>query len=203
MVRFTPQQIEAFWREQNPRRRALREKLDAQRLPCGVAMENLTKEWNLGNLIRTANAFLCGEIFLVGSETFDPTGGGDVYRFERMRHFAEPDAFFAYAAEAGYATIAVEIDARAELLNRFTYPAKPLFLFGSELRGLSPALADRCQARLMVPQYGLIPCLNVNITCSIVLYDYVTRTFPELEPASVDGAKYRIDPGSGQKKGRA
>ena len=94
------------------------------------------------------------------------------------------------------------IEARlAEFLHRFAYPAKPLFLFGSELRGLSPALADRCQARLMVPQYGLIPCLNVNITCSIVLYDYVTRTFPELEPAPVDGAKFRIDPGSGQKKG--
>jgi tRNA G18 (ribose-2'-O)-methylase SpoU len=201
MVRFTPAQIEAFWREQNPRRRALRETLDARRLPCAVAMENLTKEWNLGNLIRTANAFLCGEIILVGNETFDATGGGGVYRFERMRHFADADTFFAHAVEAGYTTIAVEIDARAELLHRFVYPPKPLFLFGSELRGLSPALADRCQARLMVPQYGLIPCLNVNITCSIVLYDYVTRVFRDLAPAPVAGAKFQIDPGSGQKSG--
>ncbi len=200
MVRFTPEQIEAFWREQNPRRRELRERLDARRLPCGVAMENLTKEWNLGNLIRTANAFLCGEIFLVGSETFDATGGGDVYRFERMRHFGRADDFFAYAAGAGYTPIAVEIDERAELLHRFAYPEKPLFLFGSELRGLSSPLAERCARRLMVPQYGLIPCLNVNITCSIVLYDYVTRTFPELETAPVKGAKYQIDPGSGQTK---
>jgi tRNA G18 (ribose-2'-O)-methylase SpoU len=117
-----------------------------------------------------------------------------------MRHFAAADAFFDYAAAQGYTPIAVEIDARAEFLHRFAYPAKPLFLFGSELRGLSPALADRCRARLMVPQYGLIPCLNVNITCSIVLYDYVTRTFPEMAPAPVDGAKFRIDPGSGQKR---
>jgi hypothetical protein len=28
----------------------------------------------------------------------------------------------------------------------------------------------------------------------------VTRTFPEMAPAPVDGAKFRIDPGSGQKR---
>ena len=198
MVRFSAEQIEQFWRDQNPRRRKLREKIDARRLPCAVAVENLSKEWNLGNLIRTANAFLCGEIILVGSETFDETGGGRIYRFERMRHFGEPEAFFTYAREAGYTTIAVEIDERSALLHRFAYPEKPLFLLGSELRGLNPALAERCDARLMIPQYGLIPCLNVNVSCSIVLYDYVTRTFPELEPAPVKGAKFQIDPGSGQ-----
>jgi tRNA G18 (ribose-2'-O)-methylase SpoU len=198
MVRFSPEQIEQFWRDQNPRRRELRQKLDSRRLPYAVAVENLSKEWNLGNLIRTANAFLCGEIILVGSETFDETGGGRIYRFERMRHFGQPDEFFAYAHQAGYTPIAVEIDARSALLHRFAYPEKPLFLLGSELRGLDPALAERCAARLMIPQYGLIPCLNVNVSCSIVLYDYVTRTFPGLEPAPVAGAKFQIDPGSGQ-----
>ncbi len=199
MMRFSVEEIERFWREQNPRRQALRERLNAQRLPYAVAVENLSKECNLGNLIRTANAFLCGEVLLVGSDRFDETGSGGVYRFEAMRHFADPDAFFAYAHESGYTPIAVEIDARARLLHRFTYPQRPLFLLGSELHGLSPALAERCQAWLTVPQYGLIPCLNVNVTCSIVLYDYVTRTFPELEPAPIQGAKFQLDPGSGQK----
>jgi len=64
MVRWRAKEIEKFWREQNPRRRALRERVDARRLPYAVGMENLTKEWNLGNLIRTSNAFLCGELFL-------------------------------------------------------------------------------------------------------------------------------------------
>jgi tRNA G18 (ribose-2'-O)-methylase SpoU len=202
MARVSPQEIEQFWREQNPRRQALRKRLDAHRLPYAVAVENLTKDWNLGNLIRTANAFLCGEILLVGGDTFDAAGSGGIHRFERMRHFPDAEAFFAYAREAGYTVIAVEIDERAELLHRCTYPQKPLFLLGSELSGLSRALAERCDARIMVPQYGLIPCLNVIVTCSIVLYDHVTRVFPDLPPAPIRGAKYQIDAESGQKGDR-
>lgn len=198
MARVQPGDIERFWREQNPRRRALREKLDARRLPYAVAVESLSKDRNLGNLIRTANAFLCGEVLLIGSPVFDESGSAGIYRFERMRHFPDAEAFFAYASQAGYTVIAVEIDARASLLHEFAYPPKPLFLLGSELEGLSPSLGDRAAARLMIPQYGLIPCLNVTISCSIVLYDYVTRTFPDLAPAPVQAAKYHLDPGSGQ-----
>lgn len=198
MTRFDAAAIERFWRDQNSRRRALRARLDARRLPYAVAVENLSKDANLGNLIRTANAFLCGEILLVGSPVFDPTGAGAVYRFERMRHFEEPAEFLEHAASSGYTLIAVEIDSRAELLHRFRFPPKPLFLFGSELNGLSAALADSAAARLMIPQYGLVPCLNVNVSCSIVLFHYVTTTFPQMNPVPVAGAKFMADPGSGQ-----
>jgi tRNA G18 (ribose-2'-O)-methylase SpoU len=198
MVQLNPEELERFWREQNPRRRALRERLDARRLPCGVAVENLTKDWNLGNLIRTANAFLCGELLLVGSDVFDEAGSGGIHRFERLRHLADAEALLAHVRRGGYTLIAVEIDHRAELLHRFRFPEKPLFLFGSELHGLSPEPAAAAERRLMIPQYGLIPCLNVNVSCSIVLYAYVTQCFPDLAPAPVDGAKYRLDPGSGQ-----
>ena len=198
MARFDPKQLEQFWREQNPRRRALRERLDRRRLPYGVAVWNLTKGWNIGNLIRTANAFLCGEIVLVGSEEFDDTGSGGIYRFERMHHEPDIDRFRQYAAREGYEIIAVEIGRDAVPLQQFRYPSKPLFLLGSELEGLDPELIALASHRVMIPQYGLIPCLNVNVTCSILLYDYVTRTFPDLEPVPVEGAKFKIDPGSGQ-----
>ncbi|MFH1144309.1 MAG: TrmH family RNA methyltransferase [Candidatus Eisenbacteria bacterium] len=199
MVRFNAAEIERYWRDQNPRRRALRAWLDARRLPYGVAVENLTKDANLGNLIRTANAFLCGEILLVGSPVFDSAGAADVHRFERMRHFADPEAFLDHVKTSGYRLIAVEIDAGAQWLHRFEFPERPLFLFGSELRGLSPGLAAHAQQRLMIPQYGLMPCLNVNVSCSIVLYHYVTHAFPDLLPAPIAGAKFQLDPGSGQK----
>lgn len=199
MVHYDPADFEQYWREQNPRRRALRDRLAACRLPYGVAMWNLSKDWNLGNLIRTANAFLCGEIILVGSTEFDATGSAGIHRFERMRHFSTVDPFLTYAREAGYGIVAVEIDARAEWLPSFRHPPRPLFLFGNELEGLPEELAQHADHRVMIPQYGLIPCLNVSVTCSIVLYDYLTRVHPDLEAAPVEGAKFRLDPGSGQR----
>jgi len=198
MVRYRPEEIEAFWRDQNPRRRALREEVGSRRLPYGVAVWNLTKDWNIGNLLRTANAFLCGEIILVGREEFNESGSAGIHRFERMHHVPGPESFRRYVEASGYTVIAAEIDRGAELLPRFRYPEKPLFLFGSELEGLSEEMAATAARRVMIPQYGLIPCLNVNVSCSIVLYDYVTRTYPNLQPAPIDGAKFKLDPGSGR-----
>ncbi len=199
MARHNREEIERYWREQNPRRRAVREQIDARRLPYGIAVWNLSKDWNIGNLLRTANAFLAGEIILIGREEFDDTGSARIHRFERMHHEPDADRFFTYAAEQSYEVVAVEIDPDAALLPRFEYPPKPLFLLGNELEGLPDDLIARVPRKVMIPQYGLIPCLNVNISCSIVLYDYVSRTYPDLEPAPLDGAKYKLDPGSGRK----
>ncbi len=199
MARHDPEALESFWRNQNPRRLALRDELDARRLPYAIGLWNLTKNWNIGNLIRTANAFLCGEILLIGSEGFDASGSAGIHRFEPMRHFASTDAFWHYAHGAGYEVVAVEIDARAEWLPRLAHPKKPLFLFGSELEGLPETLIDQADHRVMIPQYGLIPCLNVNVSCSIVLYDHVTRCHPEIHPVEVREAKFKLDPGSGQR----
>jgi tRNA G18 (ribose-2'-O)-methylase SpoU len=198
MAQHNPQDIERYWREQNPRRREMRAAINARRLPYGIAVCNLSKEWNIGNLLRTANAFLAGEIILIGRADFDDTGSARIHRFERMHHVPDQAAFRAYAEQQGYQTVAVEIDPRAELLPEFRYPAKPLFVLGSELAGLPVDLSEAAHHRVMIPQYGLIPCLNVNISCSIVLYDYVTRTHPDLRPAPVEGAKYKLYPGSGR-----
>ena len=198
MTRYDPAEIEAFWREQNPRRRALRAAIDARRLPYGVAVWSITKDWNIGNMIRTANAFLCGEVILIGSEEFDATGSAQVHRFERMHHVPDAAAFRDYARSADYTIIAAEIDQDAQYLPRFTFPPRPLFLFGSELVGLDQELMEIADHRVMIPQYGLIPCLNVNVSCSIFLYEYVTRTYPDLDPVPICGAKFKGDPGSGQ-----
>jgi len=199
MVRYSPEEIEKFWREQNPRRRQLKADLDARRLSYGVSVQNISKNWNIGNLIRTANAFLCGEIILVGNEEFDATGCASIHRFEPMSHCPNPASFRQYAHQAGYSIVAAEIDQRAVWLPEFTYPPKPLFVFGSELAGLSDEMLDLADHHVMIPQYGLIPCLNVNVSCSIVLYDYITRTYPDIVPVPIDGAKFKIDPGSGQR----
>jgi 23S rRNA (guanosine2251-2'-O)-methyltransferase len=198
MARFDPKGQEDFLRNLNPRRAALKRRLDEKRLPCAVAIDNPDKQMNIGNLIRTAHSFLCGEIILIGSSKFQGAGSHGVERFERFRHFADRDAFRAWLPESGYEAVAVEIHPDAERLDRFEFPSRPLFLMGSELRGLDESLLSACPRKVMIPQYGLVPCLNVNISCSLVLYQYVTTQHPNLVPTSVRGRKFLVDGRSGR-----
>ncbi len=198
MARFDPKKQEEFLGNLNPRRAELKKRLDAMRLPYGVAIDNPDKEMNIGNLIRTAHSFLCGEIILVGSAKFQGAGSHGVERFERFRHFADRAAFRAWLPESGYEAVAVEIHPEAERLDRFEFPVRPLFVLGSELRGLSEELLSVCARKLMIPQFGLVPCLNVNISCSIALYEYVTTMHPGLEMMPVRGRKFLVDERSGR-----
>lgn len=199
MARFDAKNQEDFLRNLNPRRRSLKDDLDARRLPYAVAIDNPDKETNIGNLIRTAHSFLCGEIILIGSPRFQGAGSHGVERFERMRHFADRAAFLEWLPSSGYQSVAVEIHPEAQRLDQFKFPVRPIFILGNELHGLDESILAACTHKLMVPQFGLVPCLNVNITSSLVLYAYVTSSHPGLDIAPVRGRKYLVDEQSGRK----
>lgn len=198
MGRIDRQKQEEFLRNLNPRRRELKRILDARRLPCAVAIDNPDKQMNIGNLIRTAHSFLCGEIILIGSASFQGSGSHGIERFEPMRHIPTRERFLEWLPGSGYTAIAVEIHPDADRLDRFRFPERPLFLLGNELHGLDESLLAACPRRLMVPQFGLVPCLNVNISCSLVLYQYVTACHPGLETTPVRGRKFLVDDQSGR-----
>ena len=154
--RIDPEKQEEFLRSLNPRRSELKRQLDARRLPCAVAIDNPDKQMNIGNLIRTAHSFLCGEIILIGSRRYQAAGSHGVERFERMRHLPSRKAFLEWLPGSGYTPIAVEIHPEAERLDRFTFPERPLFVLGNELHGLHEEILASCSRRLFVPQFGLV-----------------------------------------------
>jgi tRNA G18 (ribose-2'-O)-methylase SpoU len=199
VARFDPEKQEEFLRHLNPRRAELKRQLDARRLPYAVAIDHPDKEMNIGNLIRTAHSLLCGEIILIGSASFGGAGSHGIERFERFRHFPSRQQFLRWLPDSGYEPIAVEIHPDAERLDRFDFPDRPLFVLGNELHGLDEELIAACDRKVMVPQFGLVPCLNVNITCSMVLWQYVVSRHPGIEMAPIRGRKFLVDERSGRK----
>lgn len=198
MARFDAGEQKQFQERLNPRRADLLERIDARRLPYGVAIDNPEKEMNIGNLMRTAHSYLCGEIVLIGSNRFHGAGSHGVEHFERIRHLPTREEFLAWLPASGYTPIAVEVHPDGERLDRFTFPERPLFILGSEREGLDEALIRAAARKLTIPQFGMVPCLNVNISCSIVLYQYVTMTYPDLEMTPIRGRKFLVDEGSGR-----
>jgi tRNA G18 (ribose-2'-O)-methylase SpoU len=201
VARFDPERQEELLRNLNPRRAELKRRLDARRLPCAVAIDNPGKETNIGNLIRTAHCFLCGEIVLIGSASYGGAGSHGVEKFERLRYLPTRDAFLTWLPVSGYEPVAVEIHPEAERLDRFVFPEQPLFVLGNELHGLDERLLAACERKVMVPQYGLVPCLNVNITCSLVLWQYLVSAPRPPDPTPIRGRKFLVDDRSGRKQG--
>ena len=70
----------------------------------------------------------------------------------------------------GWAIVGVEQDERA-VDYRTRHIAKPtLFIFGAEVRGLSKALRDQCDALIEIPMHGSKESLNVSVAAGIILF---------------------------------
>jgi hypothetical protein len=60
--------------------------LDARRHDFHVAIENWQHDFNIGTIVRTANAFLAAEVHIVGNRRWNRRGAMVTDRYQHLRH---------------------------------------------------------------------------------------------------------------------
>jgi len=140
-----------------------------------IAAWNITKEHNVGSLVRTAHAAAVREVLLVGERDWNIPAAKTSERFTDIHFIKDENALIDHVRDAGYQLVAVELDPRAVSLFDAEYPENPCFLLGAERLGIPPVLLDTATMIVQIPQWGLLPCLNLAVAGSIVLYDYLSK----------------------------
>ena len=69
---------------------AIRADLDTRRHDFHVAIENWQHDFNIGTIVRTANAFLAAEVHIVGNRRWNRRGAMVTDRYQHLRHHATP-----------------------------------------------------------------------------------------------------------------
>jgi tRNA G18 (ribose-2'-O)-methylase SpoU len=156
---------------------AIKKALDERRHDFGVLCANLVYDINLGSIIRTANAFLAGEVILYGRRKADLRGAMGSYVYENLVHIPDAEAFDAYVEERGYTTVCFEETEGAVPLAELEWPGKPLMIFGQEGPGVPEELLERATLTAHIPQYGSIRSLNVSVAAGIAMYDWLANHF--------------------------
>jgi len=163
--------------EQRALRRARRRAEYRQGLrPISLAAWNISKEHNVGSLVRTAHAVGASEVVLVGSRVWNVEAARTAELYTEVVHLpGDAQAFLDRVAARRSNLVAVELDPRAVSLFDATYPERPCFLLGAELGGVPPELLDAANLIVQIPQWGLVPSLNLAVAGSIVVYDYLSK----------------------------
>ena len=65
---------------------AIRADLDTRRHDFHVAIENWQHDFNIGTIVRTANAFLAAEVHIVGNRRWNRRGAMVTDRYQHVRH---------------------------------------------------------------------------------------------------------------------
>ena len=89
----------------------------------------------------------------------------------------DPVAVIRELQKAGWAIVGVEQDARSRDYRELVLTRDTLFVFGNEVRGLSPALRARCDAVIEISMHGAKESLNVSVAAGIILFRFAPQVF--------------------------
>jgi tRNA G18 (ribose-2'-O)-methylase SpoU len=150
--------------------------LDTRRHDFHVAIENWQHDFNIGTIVRTANAFLAAEVHIVGNRRWNRRGAMVTDRYQHVRHHASIDELAAYLHELdGGPVPLLGIDNLPGSLHLETasVPRRVCFLFGQEGPGLSEAARRACDGTFSIAQFGSTRSINASSAAAIAMHSWV------------------------------
>ena len=149
--------------------------LDSRRHPFHVAIENFAHDFNIGSVVRTANAFLAREVHIVGRRRWNRRGAMVTDRYQHVRHHADASELAAWASAEGLRLIGIDNLPGAVPLETFDLPRDCVLLFGQEGDGLTEQAREQCEAVLSISQFGSTRSINAGAAAAIAMHAWIRR----------------------------
>ena len=157
--------------------------LDTRRHDFHVAIENWQHDFNIGTIVRSANAFLAAEVHIVGHRRWNKRGAMVTDRYQHVRHHPSATDLAAYLRERDVRLLGIDNLPGSEHLETMAVPRRVCFLFGQEGPGLSDAARDACDGTFSIAQFGSTRSINASAAAAIAMHAWV-RTHADLSATS-------------------
>jgi tRNA G18 (ribose-2'-O)-methylase SpoU len=176
-----------YWRQE-----AIVADLDRRRHPFHVAIENWRHDFNIGAVVRNANAFLARAVHVVGERRWNRRGAMMTETYQHVRHHASLGELAEWAASEGLPLLGVDNLPGARPIDRAAMPRACVLLFGQEGDGLSAAARAAVSLLLSIPQFGSTRSINAGAASAIAMYEWCRRHAGRGETPSAE-----VEPGRG------
>ncbi|WP_051209114.1 TrmH family RNA methyltransferase [Propionicicella superfundia] len=149
--------------------------LDARRHRLHVAIQNWEHDFNIGSIVRTANAFNVAGVHILGRRRWNRRGAMVTDRYLHVSHHATVEEFVSWAAGEAVPLIGVDNLPGSVPLERTELPPVCCLVFGSEGPGLTPDVVAACERLVAITQYGSTRSLNAGAAAAIAMYHWALR----------------------------
>lgn len=149
--------------------------LDLRRHPLHVAIENWQHDFNIGSIVRTANAFAVAEVHIVGRRRWNRRGAMVTDRYQHVRHHETVDGFAAWAAAEALPVLGIDNVDGSVPIESATLPAACVLVFGQEGPGLSDEARAVCERTLSIAQFGSTRSINAGAAAAIAMHAWIRQ----------------------------
>lgn len=149
--------------------------LNTHRSALEIAVENLERDFNMGTIIRNANAFNVAKVHIIGRRQWNKRGAMKTDAYLTIEYHPTPEVFIESVTKRGKEVIAVDIVPGATPLGSTALPENAVLVFGAEGPGISPALQALAGKVVMIEQFGSTRSVNVGVASGIAMYAWVQQ----------------------------
>lgn len=135
----------------------------------GIGVEGISKEHNLGNLVRSAHAFGASFFFVIRPEidvhavrVSDTSGAFDHMPFHIWDSVDDMDL------PQGCQLVGIEFTEDSIELPSFRHPTRAAYVLGPEMGDLSPEMMTKTDHIIKIPMKF---CVNVGVAGALTMYD--------------------------------
>ena len=154
---------------------AIVNELDASRSELEVAVENLERDFNMGTIIRNANAFNVQKVHIIGRKQWNKRGAMKTDAYLHLQYHQTPGDFFEAMRNENKEVIAVDIVENAAPLGETKLPLHAVLVFGAEGPGLSAELLRGASRIVHIEQFGSTRSVNVGVASGIAMYAWIQQ----------------------------
>jgi tRNA G18 (ribose-2'-O)-methylase SpoU len=149
--------------------------LDARRHPFHVAIENWQHDFNIGAVVRNANAFLAEEVHVVGRRRWNRRGAMATDLYQHVRHHPTIDDLIGWARGRDLPLIGIDNLPGSRPIQTAELPRACVMLFGQEGPGLSEEARKAVEVILHIPQFGSTRSINAGVASGIAMHEWIRR----------------------------
>ena len=149
--------------------------LDTRRHDFHIAIENWLHDFNIGTIVRSANAFLASEVHIVGRKRWNRRGAMVTDRYQHIRHHETTAELSAYLHDAEVTLLGIDNLPGSQPIETMSLPRRCARLFGQEGPGLSDAARAACDGTFSIAQFGSTRSINASAAAAIAMHTWVRQ----------------------------
>ncbi len=149
--------------------------LDRRRHSFHVAIENWQHDFNIGTIVRTANAFLAAEVHIVGNRRWNRRGAMVTDRYQHVRHHPTVAELAGDLHARGVTLLGIDNLPGSRPIETLELPRDVCLLFGQEGPGLSDEARATCDGTFSITQFGSTRSINASAAAAIAMHTWVRQ----------------------------
>jgi len=151
--------------------------LDARGVEFEIAIENTLRDFNMGTIVRSANAFGVRVIHVVGRRQWNRRGAMMTDKYLEVNYHDSPEHFARTMRDRGRNIVAIDNVQGSSLLQQATIGRRAVLVFGQEGPGISAEFLAHCDQIVAIEQLGSTRSINVGVAAGIVMYEMLRRNY--------------------------